>query len=101
MRRFVGALLFGLGAIFAVVAVGLPFYVAPAVTKLPYEMVPCPAAPAEQPSGCLKPSVAEANDATFLQIQTVDGKLVIEVNTADLRSTTEVIPKARRTADEQ
>jgi len=101
MRRFVGALLIGLGAIFAVVAVGLPLYVAPAVTKLPYDMLPCPAAPAEQPSGCLKPTVAEAKQAQFLQIQTVDGKLVVEVNTADLRSTTEVIPQAQKTADEQ
>jgi Porin PorA len=101
MRRFVGALLVGLGAIFAVTAIGLPLYVVPSVKKLPYDMQPCPPAPKAQPSGCLKPSVAEAKQAKFLQIRKVGDDVVIEVNTADLRSTTEVIPSAQKTADEQ
>jgi hypothetical protein len=64
-------------------------------------MQPCPAADKAQPSGCLKPSVAEAKQARFLQVATVNGELVVEVNTADLRATTEVIPSAQKTADEQ
>lgn len=101
MRRFVGALLVGLGAVFAVVAVGLPLYVAPAVTKLPYDMQACKPASEEQVAGCLKPSVAEAKGARFLQISKVGEDVLIEINTADLRSTTEVLPQLQKTVDEQ
>lgn len=94
MRRLLGAVLIGLGALLLVAAGGLVLVVAPAVTKLPYDMVPCPKE--NPPPGCLKPSVAEARNATFLQIGAD-----IKINTGDLRSTTEVIPQAKTTADEQ
>jgi hypothetical protein len=97
MRRFVGTALIGLGVLLLVVAVGLPFYVAPAVTRLPYDMQLCPAANEVQPEGCLKPSVAEAAGATFLQIK--EGQLAIQQGT--LRSTTWVRPQAKTTADWQ
>ncbi len=60
-RRFVGTVLIGFGVLFLVLAVGLRFFVAPAVTKLPYDMQQCPAPEEPQPDGCLKPSVAEAH----------------------------------------
>jgi hypothetical protein len=95
MRRFVGTVLIGLGVLLIVVAVGLPFYVAPAVTKLPYDMKPCPASGQAQPEGCLKPSVAEAAAATFLD------KNGVVIRQGTLRSTTEVIPQPKTTADWQ
>jgi hypothetical protein len=85
--------------VFVVLAIGLPLYVAPGVTKLPYDLAPCPAPPTPAPKGCLKPTVAEAVNATFLQIGPAQGQ--VEINHADLRSTTEVVPKAKLTADEQ
>jgi len=101
MRRFVGALLVGLGAVFAVLAIGLPLYVAPSVTKLPYDMVNCPEATKPQPSGCQKPSVVEAKQATYLQLKADGDNLIAAINTGDLRSTTEVVPQAELTAKEQ
>ena len=96
-RRFVGTVLMGLGALFLVLAVGLRFFVAPAVTRLPYDMQQCPAPEEPQPDGCLKPSVAEAKGATFLQIE--GGKLAIRQGT--LQSTTWVRPQPKATADWQ
>jgi len=93
-RRFVGTVLVGFGVLFLVLAIGLPVYVAPAVTRLPNDLQACPAADKPQPSGCIKPSVAEAAGATFLQIK--DGKPAIQRGT--LRSTTEVLPRADVTA---
>jgi hypothetical protein len=101
MRRFVGAVLVAFGALFVVVAVGLPLYVAPAVTKLPNDLQACPDASKPQPAGCLKPSVAEAVGARFLQIKYENNKLDVRVNTGDLRSTTEVIPQIKITAEQQ
>jgi hypothetical protein len=96
MRRIVGAVLIGLGALFLVVAVGLPLYVAPAVTKLPYDLQVCPDDPnASAPEGCLKPSVAEATGATFLQVST------LTIQTGTLQSTTWVRPQPKTTADWQ
>jgi len=100
-RSFFGTVLIGLGVLFIVFAVGLPLFVAPAVTKLPYDMQPCPKPPAEQPSGCLKPSVAEAAGAKFLQIKESADGVDISVNTATLRTTVEVLPQAKVTFDEQ
>jgi hypothetical protein len=93
-RRFVGTVLIGFGVLFLVLAVGLRFFVAPAVTKLPYDMQQCPAPEESQPAGCLKPSVAEALGATFLQIES--GSLSIRQGT--LRSTTWVRPQPDTTA---
>jgi hypothetical protein len=87
--------LIGLGVLFAVVAVGLRFYVAPAVTKLPYDMQQCPPADKPQPDGCLKPSVAEAVGATFLD------KSSGQIRTGALRSFTWVVPDAKTTAEQQ
>jgi hypothetical protein len=95
MRRFFGLVLVGLGGLLIVFAIGLPVYVAPSVTKLPYDMQLCPPDDQEQPEGCLKPSVAEATGAQFLQR---DG---LEIRQGTLRSTTEVVPQAKKTADWQ
>jgi hypothetical protein len=92
--RFVGTVLIGFGVLFLVLAVGLRFFVAPAVTKLPYDMEQCPPPEETQPAGCLKPSVAEATGATFLQIE--GGTPAIRQGT--LRSTTWVRPQPKTTA---
>jgi hypothetical protein len=93
-RRFVGTVLMGFGVLFLVLAVGLRFFVAPAVTKLPYDMEQCPAPEEPQPAGCLKPSVAEATGATFLQIESG----VLSIRQGTLRSTTWVRPQPATTA---
>ncbi len=77
MKRAMGTVLFGLGVLFVVLAVGLPFYVAPRATKLPYDLKKTV-------------SVVEAKDATFLQIK--EGNLTVYTN-KDLRSTTTVVPQ--------
>jgi Porin PorA len=102
MRRFLGMVLAGLGALCLVVAIGLPLFVAPAVSKLPYDLQPCKPAPAAQTAGCLKPSVAEAKDAFFLQVKkTSSGDIDINVHKATLRTTVEVLPRVQLTADQQ
>ncbi|MEU7174026.1 MULTISPECIES: DUF3068 domain-containing protein [Micromonospora] len=86
MKLRVGAALFGLGVLLLVFAAGLPFYVAPAVTKLPYDLEPTT-------------SVAEAKGAKFLQIKSEAGAVSIEVPQADLVSSIEVIPQPEDTKD--
>ncbi|MEV0805788.1 DUF3068 domain-containing protein [Micromonospora sp. NPDC050200] len=69
-HRAIGAVLFGVGVLLLALAAGLVFVVAPALTKLPYDLK-------------ASTSVAEASNAKFLQIS--NG--VIKVNDGDLRST--------------
>jgi hypothetical protein len=78
VKRVVGTILFGLGVLFVVLAVGLPFYVAPAATKLPYDLK-------------RSTSVVEAKNATFLQLKG-DAPPTVYTN-KDLRSTTTVVPQ--------
>ena len=80
--RVLGATLLALGVVALIFAGGLAFVVAPTVKQLPYNMK------ATQ-------SVAEAPNATFLQI--TNG--VAKVNTGTLRSTVNVTPDAKATAD--
>ena len=80
--RVVGAVLLGLGVLALVLAGGLAFIVAPTVEQLPYDMKPTQ-------------SIAEAPNARFLQI--TNG--VAAVNSGTLRSTVNVQPDARATAD--
>ena len=80
--RVLGATLLALGVVALIFAGGLAFVVAPTVKQLPYNMK------ATQ-------SVAEAPNATFLQI--TNG--VAKVNTGTLRSTVNVTPDAKTTAD--
>ena len=56
MKRVFGTVLFGLGVLCLVLAIGLPLYVAPAVTKLPYDLDK-------------STSLVEAKGATFLQLK--------------------------------
>ncbi|HEX5542991.1 MAG TPA: DUF3068 domain-containing protein [Micromonospora sp.] len=86
MKLRVGIALFGLGVLFLVIAVGMPWYVAPAVTKLPYDLPKTT-------------SVARATDARFLQISRVGDSVEIDIPQATLESTVEVLPNARQTAD--
>ncbi|MET8092533.1 DUF3068 domain-containing protein [Micromonospora sp. NPDC005220] len=86
MKLRVGAALFGLGVLLLVFAAGLPFYVAPAVTKLPYDLEPTT-------------SVAEAKNAKFLKITRVGDSATIEVQQGDLTSNVEVIPQPDDTKD--
>ncbi|MFI6783957.1 DUF3068 domain-containing protein [Micromonospora sp. NPDC050276] len=86
MKLRVGAALFGLGVLLLVFAAGLPFYVAPAVTKLPYDLEPTT-------------SVAEAKNAKFLKITRVGDSATIEVQQGDLTSNVEVIPQPEDTRD--
>ena len=97
MKARIGAVLFGIGVVALVLAAGLFFYVAPSVTALPYDLKACPDAPAEpgpDDEGCLKPSVAEANNAKFLY---TDG--TVEIKTGRLVSTTKVVPRPDLTAE--
>ncbi|MEU8388906.1 DUF3068 domain-containing protein [Micromonospora sp. NPDC048843] len=86
MKLRVGAALFGLGVLLLVFAAGLPFYVAPAVTKLPYDLEPTT-------------SVAEAKNARFLKITATGSSVSIEVPQGDLVSNVEVIPQPDDTKD--
>jgi hypothetical protein len=97
MRRLMGALLTGLGGLCLAAALGLLVFVAPAVTKLPYETQACPKPPKEQPPGCIKPSVVTARGAQIVKI----GPDGINVITANLRTTVEVVPQVKRTAEQQ
>jgi hypothetical protein len=78
VKRVAGTILFGLGVLFVVLAVGLPFYVAPAATKLPYDLK-------------RSTSVVEAKNATFLQLK--GGSPPTVYTNKDLRSTTTVVPQ--------
>jgi len=80
--RVLGATLLALGVVALIFAGGLAFVVAPTVKQLPYNME------ATQ-------SVAEAPNAKFLQITSG----VAKVNTGTLRSTVNVTPDAKATAD--
>ena len=86
MKLRVGAALFGLGVLLLVFAAGLPFYVAPAVTKLPYDLEPTT-------------SVAEAKNARFLKITATGSSVSIEVPQGNLVSNVEVIPQPDDTKD--
>jgi Porin PorA len=79
--RVTQAALFGIGVLALVFAAGLAFIVGPRVNQLPYDL--------ERTQ-----SVAEAPNATFLQIK--DG--AVAVNQGDLRSTVTVQPDADETA---
>lgn len=79
--RVLGAALLALGVVALVFAGGLAFVMAPAVKQLPYDMKPTQ-------------SVAEAPNATFLQITSG----VAKVNTGTLRSTVNVTPDTKETA---
>jgi hypothetical protein len=79
--RVIGAVLFGLGVLALVFAAGLAFVVGPRVERLPYDL--------ERTQ-----SVAEAPNATFLQIT----KGVAEVKEGNLRSTVTVQPDEDETA---
>ena len=94
MKARLGAVLFGIGVLLLAVAAGTAYYVAPSVTKLPYDLTFCNAE--NKPDGCLKPSVAVAENATFMQV--VGGKPTIQTGT--LKATTEVVPQASTTEKE-
>jgi hypothetical protein len=78
VKRVAGTILFGLGVLLVVLAVGLPLYVAPAATKLPYDLK-------------RSTSVVEAKNATFLQLKA--GSPPTVYTNKDLRSTTTVVPQ--------
>lgn len=96
MKSRLGAVLFGIGVFAVVLAAGAAFYVAPAVSRLPYDLALCKPAESE---GCLKPSVAEALNARFLQTKGGDAP-VVAIQTGTLRSTTEIDPRADLTDSE-
>src|SRR5215475_1744512 len=97
MRRFLGAVLAGLGAVLIVLAIGVPIFVVPAVTKLPYDLQPCKTIGVDDPKGCLEPSVVVADGATFLQIDSSG----LHIVSGTLQTTVEVVPQPKLTADEQ
>jgi len=96
VRVRLGALLFGIGVFAVVLAAGCAFYVAPSVAKLPYDLALCKPGESE---GCLRPSVAEAPNARFLQTKGGEPP-VVAVRTGTLRSTTELDPQADLTNSE-
>ncbi|MEU8299095.1 DUF3068 domain-containing protein [Micromonospora sp. NPDC048909] len=95
MKARLGAVLFGIGVLSLVVAGGTALYVAPSVTKLPYDLTLCNAD--GEPEGCLKKSVAVAENAKFLQLK--EG-MPPTVQTGTLEATTEVAPQAGTTDKE-
>ncbi|GAA1864537.1 DUF3068 domain-containing protein [Asanoa iriomotensis] len=80
--RVIGAVLFGLGVLALIFAAGLAFVVGPRVAQLPYDLD-------------LTQSVAEAPNATFLQVD--NGVATIETGKT-LRSTVTVQPDKAETA---
>jgi hypothetical protein len=78
VKRVLGTVLFGLGVLCLVLAIGLPLYVAPAATKLPYDLAK-------------STSLVEAKGATFLQLK--GGQPPVVHTGKDLRSTTTVVPQ--------
>ncbi|MEU8375651.1 DUF3068 domain-containing protein [Micromonospora sp. NPDC048894] len=94
MKTRLGAALFGIGVLSLVVAAGTAYYVAPSVTKLPYDLTFCNAD--GKPDGCLRASVAIAENATYMQV--LNGKPTIQ--TGQLKATTEVVPQAATTEKE-
>ncbi|MFC4146833.1 DUF3068 domain-containing protein [Micromonospora mangrovi] len=86
MKLRVGAALFGLGVLLLVVAIGLPLYIGPAVTKLPYDLA-------------RTTSKAEAVNARALKVTVSGDSVSIEVPQATLLSSVEVIPQPEDTAD--
>jgi hypothetical protein len=96
VKARLGAVLFGIGVFAVVLAAGAAFYVAPAVTRLPYDLKLCKAGESQD---CLRPSVAEAVNAHFLQTKGGDAP-VVKIQTGTLRSTTEIDPRADLTNSE-
>ena len=94
MKARLGAALFGIGVLSLVVAAGAAFYVAPSVTKLPYDLTLCDGE--GKPEGCLKASVAVAENAQFMQVVDTTPTL----RTGNLEATTEVVPQAETTKNE-
>ena len=89
MKARLGAVLFGIGVFVVVIAAGCAFYVAPAVARLPYDLAMCKEG---QTEGCLRPSVARAENARFLQTKGGDSP-VVAIQTGTLESVTEVKPR--------
>ena len=89
MKARLGAVLFGIGVFVVVLAAGCAFYVAPAVSRLPYDLAMCKEGEDE---GCLRPSVARAENARFLQTKGGDTP-VVAIQTGTLESVTEVQPR--------
>ncbi len=89
MKARLGAVLFGIGVFVVVLAAGCAFYVAPAVSRLPYDLAMCKEGESD---GCLRPSVARAENARFLQTKGGDTP-VVAIQTGTLESVTEVQPR--------
>ncbi|GAA3345125.1 DUF3068 domain-containing protein [Amorphoplanes nipponensis] len=89
MKARWGAVLFGIGVFVVVIAAGCAFYVAPTVARLPYDLAMCKQGETE---GCLRPSVARAENARFLQTKGGDTP-VVAIQTGTLESVTEVQPR--------
>jgi hypothetical protein len=96
VRARIGAVLFGIGVFAVVLAAGAAFYVAPAVSKLPYDLRGCNEGETED---CLRPSVAEARNASFLFTRGGETP-VVKIATGTLRSTNAPRPQADITDDE-
>jgi hypothetical protein len=94
MRRFLGAVLAGIGALLLVLAIGLPTFIAPAVSQLPSTLQICKAGSRTDPVGCVPPYDAKATGATYLQI---DGSGA-HINIGDLIDTVEIVPQTSKTA---
>jgi hypothetical protein len=99
VKARLGAVLFGIGVFVVVVAAGCAFYVAPAVSRLPYDLAMCKPGETE---GCLRPSVARAENARFLQTKGAEGTqpAVVAVQTGTAEAVTEVQPRPDLTEKE-
>jgi hypothetical protein len=98
MRRFLGAVLVGLGTLLIVLAVGMPTFLEPQVSQLPTNLKPCNAGSTTDPAGCLPPVTATAVQAAYLQTYN-DGSA--KVNQGNLIDTVEVKPQPNMTVQEQ
>ncbi|GGQ84819.1 DUF3068 domain-containing protein [Couchioplanes azureus] len=88
MKARLGVVLFGTGVFAVVIAAGLAFFVAPSVARLPYDLKLCTATVKQD---CLRPSVAQAQNAQFLYTKGGDAPEV-GIKTGTLQSTTEISP---------
>jgi hypothetical protein len=94
MRRFLGAVLAGIGAVLLVLAIGLPTLLAPAVSQLPSTLQICKPGSRTDPAGCVPSYDAKATGATYLQFQNGEA----HINTGDLIDSVEIVPQTEKTA---
>lgn len=85
-KRVAGAALFGTGLFLVLAAFALAFVVVPTLSRIPFTLTP-------------PLTTVTAQNATFVQVSSVNGSPLIEVNHADIATTTGIKPDVRAAAE--